>query len=202
MVEALEDRAVPSTADILYVGDAGNNTVQRFDADTGASLGTFVDNSKSLKGPRGMIFDGDGHFLLANQNAGRGKTGEIMRYDAGTGVFQGSVVPFQDANAPFAPRGMVLKDGIIYVANLQDSDTLKSGIAPNGSIRRYDASTGAYLGNLTPPTGLTGQFNPRGIVFGPDGKLYVAVFDSSNPAAGYVLRFNLKAGMSSIFAFN
>src|SRR5262249_28032834 len=36
-LEALEDRVVPST-DFLYVGDAINNTVQRFDATTGAAL--------------------------------------------------------------------------------------------------------------------------------------------------------------------
>src|SRR5262245_37587108 len=73
-LEALEDRAVPSVAqDFLYVGDAVNNTVQRFDAATGAALGTFVAGSKSLDGPRGMVFDGAGHFLLANQNVNRGK---------------------------------------------------------------------------------------------------------------------------------
>jgi hypothetical protein len=99
--------------DSLYVGDnatnghSGDNSVQRFDALTGASLGTFVAGSDSLKGVRGIIFDGNGHMLVANQNVGRGKPGEIMRYDAQTGAFQGELVPFQDPHAPFAPRDPV-----------------------------------------------------------------------------------------------
>src|SRR5262249_56481581 len=57
-LEALEERAVPSAAqDFLYVGDAVNNTVQRFDVSTGAALGTFVAGNKTLDGPRGMDFD-------------------------------------------------------------------------------------------------------------------------------------------------
>ena len=94
-VERLDDRVVLSavpTADYLFVGDETNDTVQRFDAATGESLGTFVKGNKSLEGPRGMIFDGNGSFLLANQNAGRGKSGEIMRYDEQTGKFAGELV--------------------------------------------------------------------------------------------------------------
>src|SRR5690349_1564112 len=70
-LEALEDRAVPS-ADSLFVGDGISNTVQRFDAATGAAAGTFVAGNKSLDGPRGMVFDGHGHLLVANQNVNRG----------------------------------------------------------------------------------------------------------------------------------
>ena len=113
-LEALEGRVVPSAStDFLYVGDGSHNTVERFDAATGEHLGTFVDGSKSLKGPRGLIFDDDGHLLVANQNVGRGKPGEILKYDAATGAFAGELVPFQDPNAPFAPRGIVLKDNIL-----------------------------------------------------------------------------------------
>jgi hypothetical protein len=184
------------------VGDGGHNTVERFNADTGAHVDTFIKGSKSLDGPRGMLFDGDGHFLVANQNVNRGKPGEIMEYDAGTGAFVGEVVPFQDANAPFAPRGIVLKDHVLYVANFTSGNTDKAGVAPDGNVARYDATTGQFLGNLAPPTGFPGQFNPRGIAFGPDGKLYVSVMDSSNLSAGHIVQFDVGAGTSSIFAAN
>jgi hypothetical protein len=201
-LEELEGRVVLSV--FLYVGDGVNNTVQRFDATTtpGGALGTFVDGSKSLDGPRGMIFDGHGHLLVANQNVNRGKPGEIMKYDATTGAFLGELVPFQDPNTPFAPRGIVLKDNVLYVANLQDSDTTKAGIAPDGEIDRYDATTGQFLGAFSRPAGWVGQFNPRAVVFGPDGSLYVSVFDSSNLKAGYVLKYNVTTGAPTTFAFN
>jgi hypothetical protein len=205
LLEALEDRMVPSSADILYVGDnasghAANNTVQSFNASTRASLGTFVSGADSLKGARGLIFDGAGHLLVANQDVGRGKPGEIMKYDAATGAFDGDLVPFQDPHAPFAPRGIVVKDNILYVANLQDTDTTKAGIAPDGEIDRYNATTGAFLGAYSRPAGWIGQFNPRSVVFGPDGKLYVSVFDSSNLSAGYVVKYDVATGAESTFA--
>jgi hypothetical protein len=206
-LQALEDRVVPST-DFLYVGDGISNTVQRFDAATGAALGTFVDGSKSLDGPRGMVFDGDGHLLLANQNVNRGKPGEIMKYDAATGAFLCELVPFQDANAPFAPRAMVLKDNILYVASMQTGATTKSR-TPSGEIDEYNATTGAFLRRTTPPATLIQgladqQFNPRGIVFGPDGNLYVSVIDPLNLNAGYVMQLNetTHPGAWSIVAFN
>src|SRR5262249_37939400 len=154
------------------INHSANDSVQSFDAGTGASLGTFVSGADSLKGVRGLIFDGAGHLLVANQDLDRGKPGEIMKYDAATGAFAGDLVPFQDPHAPFPPRGMVLKDNVLYVANLQDAATTKAGIAPNGEVDRYDGTTGQFLGSLPIPAGWTGQFNPRGVAFGPDGKLY------------------------------
>src|SRR5690242_7095409 len=101
LLEALEVRVVPSTMapDSLYVGDnatnghSGDHSVQRFDAAAAASLGTFVAGSNILKGVRGLIFDGNGHLLVANQNVGRGKPGEILRYDAQTGPSRTSWSP-------------------------------------------------------------------------------------------------------------
>jgi hypothetical protein len=206
-LETLENRLVPSTAsDVLYVGDnaanghSAGNSVQGFDAGTGAGLGTFVSGSNSLKGVRGLIFDGAGHLLLANQDVGTGKSGQIMSYDATTGAFEGDLVSPKDPHAPFAPRGIVLKDKVLYVANLQDTDTTKAGIAPDGEIDRYNATTGQFLGAFSRPAGWVGQFNPRGVVFGPDGNLYVSVFDSSNMAAGSVLKVNVTSGAETLFA--
>jgi hypothetical protein len=208
-LEALEDRVVPSAAsDILYIGDnasnghSANNTVQSFAPSTGASLGTFVSASQGLKGARGMVFDGAGHLLVANQNVGRGIPGEIMKYDAATGAFQGDLVSFQDSHAPFAPRGIVVKDNVLYVANLQDANSSKAGIAPDGEIDRYDASTGQFLGAFSRPAGWVGQFNPRAVVFGPDGSLYASVFDSSNLNAGDVLKIDVHTGTETTFASN
>jgi hypothetical protein len=206
-LEALEDRTVPSAvADTLYIGDnasnghSAGNSVQSFDAGTGASLGTFVSGADGLKGSRGLIFDGAGNLLVANQNVGRGASGEIMKYNAATGAFEGDLVSSQDPHAPFAPRGIVLKGNVLYVANLQDTVNTPADIAPDGEIDRYNATTGAFLGAYTRPAGWVGQFNPRAVVFGPDGSLYASVFDSSNLAAGYVIKVDVGTGAETGFA--
>jgi hypothetical protein len=157
-LEEPENRVVPSTtSDILYVGDnarngrSAGNSAQSFGAGSGASLGTFVSGADSLKGLNGMIFDGAGHLLAANQDLNRGKPAEIMKYDSNTGAFEGDLVSFQDPHAPFAPRGIVLKDNNLYVASLQDAGTTEAGIAPDGEIDRHNATTGQFLGAYTPP---------------------------------------------------
>ncbi len=58
--------------------------------------------------------------------------------------------------------------------------------AGGGVIRRYDSATGAYLGVFASGGGLT---SPSGLVWGPDGNLYVADYNS-----GRVLRYNGRTG--------
>jgi DNA-binding beta-propeller fold protein YncE len=110
----------PTHADSLYVGDQSDNTVKHFDADTGEFLGEFVKKGNSpLKGPRGLIFNSDGDLLVSNQNAGANKTGEILKHDGVTGEFLGALVPHNDPNAPFAPRGIILNEtgDVLFVAD-------------------------------------------------------------------------------------
>jgi hypothetical protein len=79
-----------AAADILYIGDGGDNTVKRFDAESGVFLDAdanpandpdaFVrSESGGLSGPRGLLFDGN--LLVANQNVNLKIPGEILRYD-------------------------------------------------------------------------------------------------------------------------
>jgi glucose/arabinose dehydrogenase len=196
-LETLEDRAVPSaTHDILYIGDAADSSVKRFDADTGAYLGTLVaPGSAGLEGPRGLIFKNPGHLLVVNQNVDLTISGAILDFNGRTGAAHAPVVASADPNAPFAPRGMVLRDHVLYVANVEGANT------PGGEVDEYDVNTGRFLGSLA-PTNFPGQFNPRGVVFGPDGYLYVSSFDTTNLLVGYVLRFNPDTGASTIVAVN
>lgn len=198
-LEPLEERAVPSAAphDILYVGDGADNSVKSYDATTGAFLGTVVaPGGGGLDGPRGMIFRNPGQLLVANQNVDQNFSGEVLRYNGRTGNPLGAVVPSADPNAPFAPRGMVLRDGVLYVASVQDANDPN-----NGEVDRYDVHNGKFLGKLT-PANFPGDFNPRGVVLGPDGGLYVSSFDVNNPLVGYVVRFDPVSGASRIVAAN
>ena len=90
---------------------------------------------------------------------------------------------------------MVLSNGILFVANLVSDQHNNPG-----SVLAYNAR-GALVGTLTPDATFNHPFHPRGVVIGPDGKLYVSVvgvLDPSSadfdPLAGYVLRFNAETG--------
>ncbi|MGG1679472.1 hypothetical protein ACIFOT_27685 [Neobacillus sp. NRS-1170] len=90
--------------------------------------------------------------------------------------------------APFAPRGIILSDdNVLFVADFMDHGNKQ------GQIRTYDGTTGVFFGNLD-HSGFGEPFYPRGVVIGPDGLLYVSVFDISNPNSGWVLRFDPNTG--------
>ncbi|WP_328807243.1 Vgb family protein [Paraburkholderia elongata] len=195
-----------SRARELFVGDVGDNSVKRFDASSGTYLGAFIaPKTAGLKGPMGMIFTG-GQLVVVNQNLGTGQSGEILQFDGATGTFVGKLVASSDRNAPFAPRGIVRggQDNGFYVA---DIGAQSSKCSNQGNVKEYDAA-GAFLGNLDRQA-FTAEFHPRGVVFGPDGLLYVSAVGCLDPKdplfnqlTGYVLRFRVDASTGKFKFFD
>ncbi|NWK72309.1 hypothetical protein HWX41_25495 [Bacillus paramycoides] len=184
--------------DFLYIGDSFDDTVKTFDPKTGKFLGTFVaPNSGNLHGPRGLIFNHMGNLLVTNQNVGQPVNGDVLKFNGQTGAFLGELVRSAEPGAPLAPRGIVLsKHNVLFVADVGDFD-FNTGIEVPGEVRMYNGSTGMFLGNVDHHC--FNPFHPRGLVFGPDGLLYVSAIDFLDPNKGWVLRFNLKSGGFDVF---
>ena len=71
----------PARADVLYIGDAGDNLVKRFDVATGTLDPGFT--TSGLLGPNGMVIDGD-RLIVVNQNVNTHLSGEVLAFDKAT----------------------------------------------------------------------------------------------------------------------
>jgi sugar lactone lactonase YvrE len=169
VLEVLEGRLCPSGGSLL-VSNFGGNDVLRFDETTGAFLGTLVaPGSGGLSTPRALDFGPDGNlavlsgpFIPPNGT----EQDEVLRFDRSTGAFLGTLVKNGDlADA----RALVFgRDQNLYVSN-DANGTDKRG----KDVESYDGTTGTFLGHfVTPNSG--GLNHPQGLVFGPDGNLYVS----------------------------
>jgi hypothetical protein len=185
---------VTITSNSLFVGDKTTNSppeyVKLVDVQTGA---TSVVATDGINGPNGIIFN-SGVMLVANQFPNTNMHGDIAKYNPSTGQFLGPLVPQSDPNAPHAPRGIVLSPDhkFLYVADFTES--IGGGSSGPGKLLEYDATSGAFIASYSAQTLLNSQFkdhfNPRGLVFGSNGLLYISVVDTSNPLTGYILTFS------------
>jgi hypothetical protein len=212
--------------DSLYISDySGNEIVWQASATQGTTPTTLVDIAANGGPPThavGLLNVG-GTLLVANQNivfSNPPASGEIDKYDINTGASLGALVPRTDPHAPCAPRGLILGPDktTLYVANLATAcSTIQPNLPPTanahdtfvnqkGEVQKFDVTTGKWLGrldlsSLASQTG--GQLHPRGLVFGPDGKLYISLFDEvgfPNSGKGWIVRYDTTTDSASIFA--
>ena len=113
-----------------------------------------------------------------------------MEYNGTTGAF---ISDFASGNGLNSPDGLAFgPDGNLYVDDTGGCECIK----------RYDGTTGAFLGNLAP----LGD-NPLGLTFGPNGELYVTLAHSSevviqNPTTGATIgSFNAADGAQEGLTF-
>ncbi|MEQ1830198.1 MAG: LamG-like jellyroll fold domain-containing protein, partial [Pirellula sp.] len=163
--------ATPSGAPSLSISDVV--TVEG-DIHFGTYLGDLVSQAGSggLNRSTGMTYGPDGNLYVGSLN-----TSEVLRYNATTGAFMGSFIASGSGglSAPAVDGLHFRPDGKLYILSRDTS-----------SVLRFDANTGAFL-NVFIPSGTGGLSTPKGVVFGPDGNLYIS-------SANQVLRFSGTSG--------
>ncbi|MBX9627946.1 MAG: putative Ig domain-containing protein, partial [Gemmataceae bacterium] len=133
----------------LYVANArGADQILRFDATTGAFIDIFAtfppDRSDAMShyGPYMIRFGPDGRLYASDQgDGGRPYSGgRVIRFDGETGGYLGEFLPAGVAGLN-APADLAwAADGRLYVSDYYGHE-----------VRRYDATTGAFIDTLASP---------------------------------------------------
>jgi hypothetical protein len=179
----------------VYVSTLNGGAVYRYDAAgnplpaPGQSGAMFVaPGSGGLSGARDIAFGPDGYLYVAS-----GGTSSVLRYDPVTDASAGTFIAAGSGGLEQA-RGLLFSNGYLYVTS---AGTTTTGAGVN-SVLRFDATTGAPAGVSGQPGdavfisgGSGGLTNPSRMVFGPDGRAYVASTASTSNA---VLRYDGTTG--------
>lgn len=143
----------------LYVSLMSNNSVQKIDTTTGAATNLVGSGSGGLQEPMGTLVVGNTLYVSSYNN---GASGSVLKYDATTGAFQGTVIG-AGQNGLLGPVGLALSaDGNLLVSGYDSSNVLKF------------SQSGQFISTFVAP-GASGLQNPTDMVLNPDdGELYVA----------------------------
>ena len=166
---------------VVVIASEGTDEILRFDAKSGAWLGTLVaDNpaTPEINENGGVI--SPGHLVLGPNHqlyVASQMTDEILLYDAETGEFLDVLVGDDPATSLNETGGLALPGHLLLGPDHQ----LYVVSQMTDEILLYNADTGAFLGVLvgrdaTMPNQQDTQA-PRGLssmAFGPDGSLYVS----------------------------
>jgi streptogramin lyase len=140
----------------LYVANQSGNNVKKFDFN-GNLLATIT--NANFSSPHGIGFDSGGNMFVSNNVSG----GKINKYTS-AGVFISTLSTYI---AGESPRGIAMLGNDLYI-------NVKTGTGAR--IDKYTNATGTATTFLTMDAGSAPY---GGIVWGPDGRLYIADYGES-----------------------
>jgi outer membrane protein assembly factor BamB len=164
-----------------------NGNVLQYNRQSGAFMGQFVtDDDNPPFGPRGIILSNDGSFLFVADLFG----GQLLKYDGNSGEFLDVLEP--NGFGTFFPRAVVISphDGTLLVSVANIDNPL------DGWVLRFDPESGDFLGIFIQSNNVNRLHRPEGLVFGPDGNLYITSFNNEEVPSDVdkILVFNGNTG--------
>jgi hypothetical protein len=145
----------------LYVSNSVANTITKYDAETGALMGTVVQGGPELQAPNGFVIASDGSIYVSGE-----ESNNIVHYSK-TGQLIEVIDPSNLADVS-GPQGMSFgPDGLLYVVSQN-----------NDKVVRYDTAQKRFLDKFCDVVlpGSTDPAKPINADFGPDGNLYVGTY--------------------------
>lgn len=120
----------------LYVSDGIASSVQRYNGQTGAYLGTFVAPGV-LHGANGLAFGPDGNLYVSSPFSN-----SVFRFNGTTGQLIDEFIRPNEGGL-FVPIDLIFgPDANLYVLS---QNPFQSQINPPGAVLRYDGATGAFI---------------------------------------------------------
>ena len=185
--------ALPAKAAVLIGNTQGDNIVE-FDESTGQFLGEFIAPFEGFESPDTLTYGPDGNLYISSGTTRENSA--IYRFDSQTG---GLIDKFASGGDLFRPYGVAFgPDKLLYVSSFRSDEIL-----------RYDSTTGDFVDVFAQRDGTDAGLNgPNGLLFGPDGDLYVTTQGSVADEEGnlefafsrQVLRYDIETKESEVFA--
>ncbi|MFJ7509721.1 hypothetical protein ACIQW7_09705 [Peribacillus simplex] len=171
------------------VGQPQNGNVLKFNGQTGAFLGELVQSNApgAPFAPRGIVLSKQNILFVADMGD-VDLPGELRTYNGTTGVFLGNL-NHSGFSGQFHPRAVVIgPDHLLYVSvrNIPQPE--------GGSVLRFNPKTGEFLGVFIESNTVNDLNRPEGLVFGPDGNLYITSFRRDASDTDKILIFDGDTG--------